>query len=185
VRWSTYVALVLVLVLVVATAVAVVTVRRPFPERSGTLQVEGLHSDVEVLRDARGVPQLYAEDSHDLFFAQGFVQAQDRFFQMDVRRHQTAGRLSELFGRDTLEADKAIRTMGWRRVAKQELSLLSPRTRSYLDSYSQGVNAYLRSRSPGEIALEYTLLDLGGLDYRVEKWTPADSVAWLKAMAWK
>ncbi len=183
-RWSTYAALLVVLALVAGTAVVVTTVRRPFPQTTGTLRLDGLHADVEVVRDAHGVPQLYAEDAHDLFLAQGFVQAQDRFYEMDVRRHQTAGRLSELFGRDTVDVDLAVRTMGWRRVAEQELSLLSPRTRGYLESYSAGVNAYIRSHSPGEMALEYTLLDAGGLDYRVAEWTPADSVAWLKAMAW-
>ena len=183
-RWSSYAASVLVLALLAATIVAVTTVRRPFPQTSGTLALDGLRADVEVVRDASGVPQLYAEDAHDLFLAQGFVQAQDRFFQMEVRRHQTAGRLSELFGSDTLEVDKAVRAMGWRRVAQQELSLLNPRTRSYLEAYSEGVNAYIRSRSPGEMALELTLLDVGGLDHRVEEWTPVDSVAWLKAMAW-
>ena len=183
-RWSTYAALLLVLALVAATVLAVMTVRRSFPQTTGTLRLDGLHADVKVVRDARGVPQLYADDAHDLFLAQGFVQAQDRFFEMDVRRHQTAGRLSELFGPETLEVDKAVRTMGWRRVAEQELSLLSPRTRSYLQSFSDGVNAYVRSRSPGELALEYTLLGIGGLDYRVEEWVPSDSVAWLKAMAW-
>ena len=82
-----------------------------------------------MLRDDHGIPQVYASTSHDLFYAQGFVQAQDRFFEMDVRRHTTAGRLSELFGEQTLQVDKTIRTMGWRRVAEQELSRLSPRPR--------------------------------------------------------
>ena len=71
-------------------------------------------------------PQIYADTADDLFFAQGFVQAQDRFFEMDVRRHITAGRLSEMFGEDTLETDKVVRTLGWRRVAEQELDRLEP-----------------------------------------------------------
>ena len=183
-RWSVYAALLLVLALVAGSVVALTTVRRSLPQTSGTLALDGLRAEVEVVRDAHGIPQLYAEDAHDLFLAQGFVQAQDRFFQMEVRRHQTAGRLSELFGPATLEVDKAVRAMGWRRVARQELSLLSPRTRSYLEAFSDGVNAYIGSRSPGEMALELALLDVGGVDHRVEKWTPTDSVAWLKAMAW-
>ena len=64
------------------------------------------------MRDAHGVPQIYADTADDLFFAQGYVQAQDRFFEMDVRRHITAGRLSEMFGEDTLEIDKVVRTHG-------------------------------------------------------------------------
>ena len=85
---------------------------------------------------------------------------------MDVRRHTTAGRLSELFGEQTLQVDKTIRTMGWRRVAEQELSRLSPETQAYLQAYSDGVNAYLHDHTPSEMSLEYTLLARNGLDYR-------------------
>ncbi|MET0998999.1 MAG: penicillin acylase family protein, partial [Marmoricola sp.] len=146
--------------------------------------IEGLSGKVEVLRDDHGVPQLYAENAADLFLAQGFVQAQDRFFEMDFRRHVTAGRISELLGESTVEADLYIRTMGWRRVAAREYDLLQPATRAYLDAFSDGVNAYLAGRGATELSLEYTVLGLGGLDYKPEKWTPIDSLAWLKAMAW-
>ncbi|MEP7088928.1 MAG: penicillin acylase family protein [Nocardioidaceae bacterium] len=183
-RWSTYVAVLVVLALVAALVVVVVVVRQSFPQTSGEVTVPGLGAEATVRRDASGIPQVYADTSHDLFYAQGFVQAQDRFFEMDVRRHTTAGRLSEMFGSTTLEVDKTIRTMGWRRVAEQELSRLSPATQSYLQAYSDGVNAYLHEHSPSQISLEYTLLGLTGLDYRVEDWSPADSVSWLKAMAW-
>ena len=80
--------------------------------------------------------------------AQGYVQAQERFYEMDVRRHTTAGRLSELFGPDTLEIDEFVRTLGWRRVAEQELPLLEPETRAALEAYAVGVNAYLDDRTP-------------------------------------
>src|SRR5690606_2350939 len=96
----------------------------------------------------------------------------------------TAGRLSELFGEATLETDKMVRTMGWRRVAEQELPLLAPATRAALESYAAGVNAYIADRGNSRLALEYTVLGLGGLDYTPEPWTPVDSLAWLKAMAW-
>jgi penicillin amidase len=139
---------------------------------------------VRVLRDGSGIPQVYAGTSHDLFYAQGFVQAQDRFFEMDVRRHTTAGRLSEMFGPATLDVDEAVRTMGWRRVAERELSLLSPQTQSYLQAFSDGVNAYIHTHSPSQMSLEYVLLAQNGLHYRVQDWTPLDSVSWLKAMAW-
>ena len=98
--------------------------------------------------------------------AQGFVHAQERFFEMDVRRHATAGRLAELFGEDALETDIYVRTMGWRRVAERGARRCSSRTtRAALEAYADGVNAYLADRSPSEIALEYTVLNLGGLDY--------------------
>ena len=84
------------------------TVRRSFPQTSGTIDVPGLSHEVTVVRDSYGVPQIYADTPRDLFFAQGYVQAQDRFFEMDVRRHITSGRLSELFGKDTLETDEVV-----------------------------------------------------------------------------
>ena len=113
----------------------------------GTLRVAGLADRVQVLRDEHGIPQVYADNSADLFYAQGFVQAQDRFFEMDFRRHVTAGRISELLGKATVETDLFIRTMGWRRVAAREYDLLEPSTRAYLDAYSDGVNAYLAGKS--------------------------------------
>ena len=72
------------------------TVRRPWPQASGTISVPGLTAPVEVLRDERGVADIYADTVDDLFFASGYVHAQDRFFEMDVRRHTTAGRLAEI-----------------------------------------------------------------------------------------
>jgi penicillin amidase len=183
-RWTTYVAAGLVLLLVAGLVAVGVVVRSSFPQTDGDIAVPGLDHRVQVLRDGSGIPQVYASTSHDLFYAQGFTQAQDRFFEMDVRRHTTAGRLSEMFGAATLGTDKTIRTMGWRRVAQQELSRLSPETQSYLQAFSDGVNAYIHQHTPAQMSLEYTVLGLNGLDYRVEDWTPVDSVAWIKAMAW-
>ncbi len=183
-RWSTYGVVVLVLAVIAAFVAAVVVVRKPFPRTSGTVTVPGLEHQVTVLRDAHGIPQVYADSAKDLFYAQGYVQAQDRFFEMDVRRHITAGRLSELFGRDTLDADMYIRAMGWRRVAEQELALLKPETVRYLRAYSEGVNAYIHTHTPSQMSLEYTVLALNGLSYQPEDWTPVDSISWMKAMAW-
>src|SRR5215218_11409946 len=165
---------------------ATTAVGRSMPERGGELQVAGLGTGVTVLRDDQGVPQVYADSATDLFMAQGFVQAQDRFFQMDYRRHVTAGRLAELVGGSAaaVQADKVIRTLGWRRVAEQELPRLSSTTRRYLQAYAAGVNAYVAGRSPSQLGVEYAVLGLRLPDYRVEAWTAVDSLAWLKAMAW-
>jgi penicillin amidase len=183
-RVTTYVVVVLVLLLVAGLVTAGVVVRRPFPQTTGTAELPGLEGDVEVVRDDHGIPQLYGDTVTDLMRGQGYVQAQERFFEMDVRRHATAGRLAEMFGEDALESDEYVRTMGWRRVAEREVALLEPETRAALDAYADGVNAYLDSHSLGRISVEYTLLGLGGLDYHPEHWTAVDSVAWLKAMAW-
>ncbi|RLU94632.1 penicillin acylase family protein [Streptomyces griseocarneus] len=160
------------------------TVRASFPETSGTLQLKGLSGQVKVARDGHGIPQIYADSAEDLFRAQGFVQAQDRFWEMDVRRHLTAGRLSEMFGDGQVETDAFVRTMGWRKVAQEEYDTkLSATTKKYLQAYSDGVNAYLKDHQGKSLSVEYAALEFQN-DYKPEKWTPVDSVAWLKAMAW-
>ena len=103
---------------------------------------------------------------------------------MDFRRHVTAGRLSELVGKNGLETDELVRTLGWRRVAEQEYEQLGAKTRSLLEAYARGVNSYIDGKSGSELSLEYAVLSLTGPDYRPEPWTPVDSVAWVKAMAW-
>ncbi|WP_017573682.1 penicillin acylase family protein [Nocardiopsis halotolerans] len=159
-------------------------VRRSFPETSGELSLPELNSSVTVLRDEYGVPHVYADNAHDLFVAQGFTHAQDRFWEMDFRRHVTAGRTAELFGPDQVETDVYLRTMGWRHVAEQEYELLSPETRGHLDAYAAGVNAWLDGREGTEVSLEYGLLKVLNGGHEIEEWTPVDSLAWLKAMAW-
>jgi penicillin G amidase len=184
-RISLSVVVLVVVAIVVATVFGVSLVRRSYPQTSGELAVSGLTAKVTVLRDDRGVPQIYADNAQDLFRAQGFVAAQDRFFEMDLRRHITAGRLSELVGQDGVETDKVIRTMGWRRVAETELPTLASSTRQYLQAYADGVNAYItQAGSPDKMGLEYSVLGQKFPGYRVEPWSSADSLAWLKAMAW-
>ncbi len=168
----------------VAGFVVVSAVREPLPRTSGEATLPGLAGDVTVLRDQSGIPHLYGDSLTDLARAQGYVHAQERFFEMDLRRHVTAGRLSELVGAAGLDADKVIRTMGWRRVAEAELPTLDPQTRQVLQAYADGVNTYLRGRAPDEMGVEYAVLGLQLPDAEVEEWTPVDSLAWLKAMAW-
>ncbi|UKY50758.1 penicillin acylase family protein [Streptomyces inhibens] len=160
------------------------TVRASFPQTTGSLKLPGLTNPVDVTRDANGIPQIYADTDEDLFRAQGYVQAQDRFWEMDVRRHMTAGRLSEMFGKSQVKTDSFLRTLGWHEVAQKEYDTkLSPGTKKYLQAYSAGVNAYLKDHQGSALSLEYAALDFEN-DYTPEKWTPVDSVAWLKAMAW-
>ncbi len=178
--WTLGVLLVLVLV---AAGAGVWAVRSSFPQHDGTLTLKGLSAPVQVYRDQYGVPQIYAKTEADLFRAQGYVHAQDRFWEMDFRRHVTAGRVSELFGQSQVKTDTYLRTMGWRRVSEQEWALLAPETNSVLEAYAVGVNAWLAEFPEGN-SLEYTLLGLQNSDYKIEPWHPIDSLAWLKAMAW-
>ena len=183
-RVATYAGAALVLVLLAALLSVVQLVRTPFSQTTGSVDLPGLEGSVEVLRDDHGIPQLYGDSLEDLMRAQGYVHAQERFFEMDVRRHASAGRLAEMFGAPVLASDEYVRTLGWRRVAEQELALVRPETRAALGAYADGVNTYLDTHAPREIAVEYTVLNAHGLDYRPEEWTPVDSLAWLKAMAW-
>ncbi|MEU2423961.1 penicillin acylase family protein [Streptomyces sp. NPDC007851] len=182
--------IVLVLVLAVIGGIAfgaywsISTVRASFPQTKGSITLQGLSGPVTVKRDGNGIPQIYASTDADLFMAQGYVQAQDRFYEMDVRRHMTAGRLSEMFGKGQVKNDEFLRTLGWDRVAKEEYDTkLSDSTKKYLQAYSKGVNAYLAGKDGKDISLEYAALGFSN-DYKPGQWSPVDSVSWLKAMAW-
>lgn len=179
-----WVVAVVVALALIAGGLGVWAVQRSFPQANGTVTVAGLDAEATVYRDARGIPTITAESSEDLFFAQGFVHAQDRFWEMDFRRHLTSARLSELFGESQLGTDTFLRTLGWHRTAEQEVAELPAETRSYYEAYAAGVNAYLAERQGGALSLEYTVLGLQNPDYEPEPWVPADSVAWFKAMAW-
>lgn len=177
--------IVMLLLVVGVTTWLVLQVRSSFPQTGGKLSVPGLASQVQVVRDKWGVPQVYAQTSADLYFAQGFVHSQDRFWEMDFRRHITSGRLSEMFGESQVKTDKVLRTMGWRRVAEREFPKLLPESRANLEAYTRGVNAYLGERPGGaKLSFEYVVLGLTNPDYKVEQWDPVDSLAWLKALAY-
>ena len=112
-RVATYVAAALVLVLVAGLVTVVYLVRQPFPQTTGSIDVPGLDGTVDVVRDENGLPQLYADTLDDLMRAQGYVHAQERFFEMDVPRHATAGRLAEMFGDAGFHADLLARQDGY------------------------------------------------------------------------
>jgi penicillin amidase len=184
-RWLVFALVVVVLLAGGLVSVGLAAVRGPLPQLEGEVTLPGLNGRVTVLREAHGVPQVYAEQPEDLFEAQGFLAAQDRFFEMDVRRHAASGRLSELFGASQVGTDTFVRTMGFRRVAEAELALQSPSTRRYLDAYASGVNAYLRGRTPSQISLEYSLLQLRRSEDPPEPWSAVDSLAVLKLVGWQ
>lgn len=162
------------------------TTRGPLPQTVGALDAVGLEAQVEVLRDEWGVPHIYAFTPNDLFFAQGYVQAQDRWWQMEFSRHVGKGTLGELVGMtgSTFAADVFVRTAGWRQAAERDAALLNEAARAQLSAFARGVNAYISSRAADDLALEYRLLGLTGNTIAVEPWTVIDTLAWGKAMAW-
>src|SRR5690606_38789844 len=119
---------------------------------SGTVELDGLKAEVTVQRDDRGIPTITADSTDDLFYAEGFVHAQDRFFEMDFRRHVTAGRVAEMFGESQGATDAFLRTLGWRTVAEAEVEAMDDTTRGYYEAYADGVNAYLATRSGAELS---------------------------------
>ncbi len=158
--------------------------RRSLPMIDGEVAIPGLVGEVTIIRDEQGIPHIYAENVNDLFLAQGYVQAQDRFWQMDFWRHISSGTLSEMFGKSQVEADEFLRTMGWRQLAETQYAESSDMSRAALDGYTAGVNAYLAERSPAELDFGYTILELSNRSYDPAPWSPVDSLAWGKVMAW-
>ena len=183
-RFVLVVAGLLVFVLIFLGALGVAIVRRSFPQTSGELILPGLQAPVEVYRDEMGVPHIYARTSQDLFMAQGYIHAQDRFWQMDVWRHIGSGRLSEMFGESQINVDMFLRTLGWERIAREELAQADPEMRLALQAYADGVNAYLAEHKGASLSLEYAVLKLINPQYTVEPWTPVNTLTWAKVMAW-
>lgn len=181
--WGIVLAVVLVLA-ILAGAGGNHAVTSSFPQVDGTIQLAGLEGPVTVYRDKMGVPHIYATNSHDLFMAQGYIHAQDRFWQMDFWRHTGSGRLAEMFGKGQVETDMFLRTLGWRELAEQEYESADPEARAILQAYADGVNAYLQGREGAQLSLEYVVLGLLTPSYKPEPWTPVHSLTWAKAMAW-
>ncbi len=169
---------ILVAILAISLIGGSLFIRQTFPTIDGTVKVAGLHSTVEVYRDRWGVPHIYADNAEDLFFAQGYVTAQDRLWHMEFNRRVASGTLSEILGEATLDTDRFIRALGWRRVAEEEAGALQGETLTLLEAYAAGVDAF-RDSHRGSLPLEFTILA-----FEPEPWSPADSIAWAKVMAW-
>ncbi len=148
------------------------------PTHDGSESVSGLDAPVEIVRDAHAVPHIYARSPRDGAFAMGYVHAQDRLWQLEMQRRIGAARLAEVVGEPGLETDRFLRTLGLYRVAERNFEALSPEVQEIYEAYAQGVNAWLETRS-GLLPLEFQLLG-----HEPEPWLPADSLVWLKIMAW-
>jgi penicillin G amidase len=139
------------------------------PQLDGSVQVAGLSGKVTVIRDAHGVPTIDATTLDDLFFAQGYVTAQDRLWQMDIMRRAAAGDLAELLGDDLVKHDREQRILGLRVAAKLAVAAASDQNREHFSAYARGVNAYIESHR-GQLPLEFRILR-----YSPQPWAPEDS----------
>src|SRR5262245_55875378 len=173
---------VLVIILLAIGVLGVHLVRSSYPTTSGEIRLTALHAPVEVYRDKYGIPHIYASDNHDLFLAQGFIHAQDRFWQMDFWRHVGSGRLSELFGKSEIDTDRFLRTLGLARLAQKEFESCTPEEKALLEAYADGVNEYLEDRQGSSLSLEYAVLSLSNRDYHPEPWRPLHTLTWAKVM---
>ena len=162
---------VLVLVIAAISTTFGLLVLRPLPSIDNDERLLGLHERVEVLRDKYGVPHVFATDQHDLFFAQGFITAQDRLWQMDIYRRAAQGRLAEVLGDPGLESDRFMRTLGLGRAAQLDLLVISDEARGFVEAYMEGVNKFMQQH--GE-SLPFEFIILG---YRPEPWTVLDTLA--------
>ncbi|MBP7000632.1 penicillin acylase family protein [Amaricoccus sp.] len=154
---------------------------RSLPDYDRTLTLAGLRQKTEIVRDRNAVPHILATDDHDAFFALGLVHAQDRLWQMTLMRRTAQGRLSELFGVETLEIDRLMRALDLYPLAQAAVAVQDPQARAALEAYAEGVNAWLgvvQSEALGRGAPEFFLFDA-----QIAPWTPADSLAILKLMA--
>ena len=171
------IALVVVLLLSLAAAFAFL-VYRPLPTIDGDRRLIGLDERAEIVRDGYGVPHIFAGTTHDLFFLQGYVTAQDRLFQLDLYRRTGRGRLSEVIGEAGLETDKFIRTIGIARAADLDADLLSEDARVALSAYAEGVNKLIEQQGDS-LPIEFVLLG-----YKPEPWTITDSLVILKLQSY-
>jgi penicillin G amidase len=162
------------LVLAIAIAAGLtylyLTARSALPQLDGELRVQGLSAPVTVVRDPHGVPAIEAANLTDLFFAQGYVTAQDRLWQMDLMRRFAAGELAEVLGEGVVQHDREQRILGLRPVARTSVQRASPRDREFFEAYARGVTAFIQTHAD-RLPLEFRILG-----YSPKPWTAEDSI---------
>ena len=151
--------------------------RAALPQLEGSIAVAGLSAPVTVTRDPQGIPSITAANLDDLLFAQGYVTAQDRLFQMDALRRHAAGELAEILGPSLVEHDRLQRYLQIRSAADRSLAALPPDQLHQLESYARGVNAFITTHGDA-LPVEFHLLH-----YQPAPWTPRDSLLVSLAMA--
>jgi penicillin amidase len=144
------------------------------------ISIEGINGQVEIHFDDQMIPHIFANNDHDLYFAQGYITAKDRLWQMDFQTRFAAGRLSEVVGPKAIELDRYQRRMGMSFGAENmiEVVMKDPEVKAIMNAYSAGVNAYIHSLKPSEYPIEFKLLN-----YEPEDWKPLNSALLLKLMS--
>ncbi|MBI5842880.1 MAG: penicillin acylase family protein [Chloroflexi bacterium] len=181
-HWQKIVAIILIVLLVLPVVVLAwgyfSVVKPALPQLNGEMTLDGLTAPVTVYRDNSGIPHIVAVNEHDLFFAQGFVHAQDRLWAMESTRRAAHGTLSEVIGDRGLNNDRMMRILGMTESAEADWETLDAETQSALQAYADGVNAYL-DQAGGRLPLEFKILGI-----TPQAWTPIDSLVFGKLIAW-
>src|SRR3954467_7828864 len=154
VRIISVLGLILLLLILAVAAWLYSIARAPLPKLDGSIAVPGLAAKVRVVRDGHGIPTIEAASLDDLFFAQGYVTAQDRLWQMDAMRRAAAGELAEILGPDLIKFDREQRILGLRAATADTEKAMSPRDRAYFEAYARGVNAFIQSHGD-KLSLEF------------------------------
>lgn len=179
-RWLIRIAAALIVLGVASVSLVYWLASRSLPDYDDTVQVPGITTPIEIVRDNANVPHIFAQSDEDVFYGLGFAHAQDRLWQMITLRRTAQGRLSEVFGTPTLNVDKLLRRLDIYTLAVQSVEALDPQTQDALDAYAAGINARLdqiNSEALGRGAPEMMLFNVP-----VAPWRPADSVAIIKLM---
>ncbi|MGH6988304.1 MAG: penicillin acylase family protein [Stellaceae bacterium] len=176
-RWIGRLALGIVIVAVLVVGAVLLWLVTTVPPANETLRLAGLTAPVTIEENPLGIPTITARNDRDAAFAVGYLHAQNRLFQMDLMRHDGAGRLSEWFGKAALPIDEFMRTLGVYRLAEAEYHALPPKSRALVDAYVAGVNAWIKHRSVALPAAYYLI------GVRPKPWRPADTLVWGKLMA--
>lgn len=173
------IALLLALIVLIVFIIASSLRRAALPLLDGEQQLSGLTDDVRVKRDERGVPHIYASNAHDLYFVTGYISAQERMWQMDLIRRATRGRLSEIFGPDYIEADHFLRLLNMTAKSEVVLEKEDPVILAAMQSYCDGVNAWIGERGK-KMPAEFRILG-----YTPEPWTLIDITNIIGYMGWE
>ncbi len=153
--------------------------RQSLPEVNGTIAIPGISAPLDIVRDADDIPHIFAATRRDALAGLGYVHAQDRLWQMEFQRRIGNGRLSEIFGAATVRQDRFLRTVGFGRAAREAWTRLPPETRSDVEAYLRGVNAFIATHHGSGLPPEFTLLR-----FEPEPWQGPDVLVWVKMMAW-
>lgn len=153
-----------------------VSLKASLPATGTTRLTHGVSAPVLITRDANGTPRIQASSDVDAFFAIGYAHAQDRLWQLELQRRMASGRLSEVFGKDSIDTDIWFRTLGLYASAESAWSALSPEARRSLTAYSAGINAWIAEKH--SLPLEFRMLDIEPVP-----WTEIDSLVWIKMFA--